>query len=196
MCRTRTATEQKEGRVCSPKVTLSYRKKYTANIGIKKYKVNKINCQEFIGHFVVVCMLDTKSFSIYTQERASLGGYMGVPPCTSDRQAATEMEMEMEKETETETEMEMQMQMQQQQQQQINANVKATAKAKMQMQMQVPVTLQSIAAVVTILSVNSSVPSWLWELRLSTMSGTITVLVTTTVLAVSWKYGTEIAPPQ
>ena len=189
MCRTRTATEQKEGRVCSPKVTLSYRKKYTAN---------KINCQEFIGHFVVVCMLDTKSFSIYTQERASLRGYMGVPPCTSDRQAATEMEMEMEKETETETEMEMQMQMQQQQQQQqqINANVKATAKAKMQMQMQVPVTLQSIAAVVTILSVNSSVPSWLWELRLSTMSGTITVLVTTTVLAVSWKYGTEIAPPQ
>jgi len=121
---------------------------------------------------------------------------MGVPPCTSDRQAATEMEMEMEKETETETEMEMQMQMQQQQQQQINANVKATAKAKMQMQMQVPVTLQSIAAVVTILSVNSSVPSWLWELRSSTMSGTITVLVTTKVLAVSWKYGTEIAPPQ
>jgi len=185
MCRTRTATEQKEGRVCSPKVTLSYRKKYTAN---------KINCQEFIGHFVVVCMLDTKSFSIYTQERASLRGYMGVPPCTSDRQAATEMEMEMEKETETE--MEMQMQMQQQQQQQINANVKATAKAKAKMQMQVPVTLQSIAAVVTILSVNSSVPSWLWELRSSTMSGTITVLVTTTVLAVSWKYGTEIAPPQ
>ena len=91
-----------------------------------------------------------------------------------------------------EIEMQMQMQQQQQHQQQINANGKATAKAKtqMQMQMQVPVTLQSIAAVVTILSVNSSVPSWLWELRSSTMGGI------TTVLAVSWKYGTEVAPPQ